>query len=149
MDIEQNFTRLQELIQAIRNLRNEHKVDVKKPVTVLILAPDDAAKLINENREMIELMATSQLKDVRADLPPVPNAARASVSGCEIFIEGLVDADAEKQRVGKRREELTKLIATLEGRVNNEGYVARAPAHLVQQTRDQLAEAKAELAKLG
>ncbi|HEY7090380.1 MAG TPA: class I tRNA ligase family protein, partial [Tepidisphaeraceae bacterium] len=143
------FPKLQEVIQTIRNLRNEYKVDVKRSVAVSILAPGDSARQILDAKEMIELLATCTIKDVRADLQPVANAARATAAGCEIFVEGLVDADAEKQRTTKRRDELTKQIAALEGRLNNTGYIAKAPPNLVQQTKDQLAEAKAELEKLG
>ena len=67
---------------------------------------------------------------------------------CEIFIEDLVDAEAEKQRVNKRIAELEKQIAALEGRLNNPGYLAKAPPHLVEQTKNELEAAKAELAKL-
>ena len=62
---------------------------------------------------------------------------------------GLVDADAEKHRVAKRREELTKQRGALRGRLASESYVAKAPPQLVQQTRDQLAAVEAELARLG
>jgi valyl-tRNA synthetase len=43
---------------------------------------------------------------------------------------------------------LIKQIAALKGRLSNEGYLAKAPPNLVQQTKDQLAAAEAELKKL-
>src|SRR5205085_12292148 len=52
------FPKIQEIVTTIRNLRNENKVDVKKPVTVSIQAPGDACRTIRENRELIELLAT-------------------------------------------------------------------------------------------
>jgi valyl-tRNA synthetase len=143
------FPRLQEIVGAIRQVRNEHKVDPRKSVTVSILAPGDSARQIQSNREMIEMLAVCTIKDVSGDLPPVPNAARASAAGCEIFVEGVVDEGAEKQRQAKRREELTRQITAMRGRLGNEAYTAKAPPHLVKQTQDQLAEAEAELAKLG
>ncbi len=147
-EVEQNFARLQEIIVAIRNVRNEHKVDVKKTVNVLILSPADAAKQINESGEMIELLATCVIREAGPNVKPPPNPTRIVAAGCEIFVEGLVDADAEKQRLVKRREELTRQIAAMKGRLSNQGYIAKAPPHLVKQTQDQLAEAEAELAKL-
>ena len=45
------FPRLQEVIGAIRNLRNEHNVKPSQPVTVSILAPGDSARSIAANRE--------------------------------------------------------------------------------------------------
>ncbi|WP_428937638.1 valine--tRNA ligase [Fontivita pretiosa] len=143
------FPRLQEIIVAIRNLRNQYKVDAKKTVTVSILAPGEAARQIHDAREMIELLATCMLRDVRADLSPIANAARALAAGCEIYVEGLVDPDAERQRIAKRRDELTRQILALRARLSNHAYLAKAPPHLVEQTRTQLTEAEAELAKLG
>jgi valyl-tRNA synthetase len=143
------FPKIQEIIGAIRNIRNEYKVDQRKPVSVCIAAPAEPQRQIETNREMIELLATCVIKEVRADLPAPANAARATAAGCEIFVEGLIDANAEQTRSAKRREELMQKITTLRARKSNEAYMAKAPPHLVKQTEDQLAEAEAELAKLG
>ncbi|HEY8666205.1 MAG TPA: valine--tRNA ligase [Tepidisphaeraceae bacterium] len=143
------FPRLQEIIVAIRNVRNEYKVDVKKPVAVSILAPGDSARQIESNREMIELLATCTIAAASGELKPLENAIRVSAAGCDIFIEGLVDADTEKQRVAKKCEELKKQIAALRSRLANEAYISKAPPHLVQQTKDQLAAAESEAQKLG
>lgn len=143
------FPKLQEIIVAVRTARNDFKVDPKKSVEVSIRAPGDAGRSIENNREMIELLATCALKAVRSDLPAVPNAARSVAAGCEVFIEDLVDETAEKERAAKRCGELQKEIAALRGRLGNEGYLAKAPPHLVQQTKDQLAAKEEEARKLG
>ena len=143
------FSKLQELVAAIRNVRNEYKVDQKKAVTVSIVAPDDAARQIEANKPTIELLATCTIRQVKSELFPPPNSARAQAAGCGIFLENLVDVDAEKQRTAKRRDELTKQISALKARLSNESYISKAPPHLVKQTQDQLAEAEAALAKLG
>jgi valyl-tRNA synthetase len=142
------FPRLQEIVVAIRNIRNQYKVDPRKSVAVSISAPGDSARQIEANRTVIETLATCALKEVRTDLPAPPNAARALAAGCEIFVEGLIDPEAEKQRLGRKREELIKQINALRGRLSNESYTAKAPPHLVKQTQDQLAQAEAELAKV-
>jgi valyl-tRNA synthetase len=141
--------KLQEIIGAIRNLRNEHKVDPKRVVSVSIKPPVDLATHIETNREVIELLATCTLKATSANLAALANAAKTSAAQCEIFVESMADEAAEQQRIGKRRDELAKSISALKGRLANESYTAKAPAHLVQQTRDQLAAAEKELASLG
>ena len=118
-------------------------------MTVSILAADDTAQQLAGNREMIELLATCKLKEVGANLKQPADSTRALAAGVEIFVEGLVDKAADEQRVTKRREELNKQIGALRGRLSNPSYTEKAPAHLVQQTRDQLADAEAELAKFG
>jgi valyl-tRNA synthetase len=144
------FPKLQEVVVAIRNVRNDYKVDPKKPVTVSIQCPgEDATMRVMESREMIELLATCKFATIAPKVTPPPNSVRVPAAAAEVFVEGLVDAEAEKQRDTKRRDELTKLIATLNGRLNNAGYVAKAPPQLVDQTKKQLADAEAELKKLG
>lgn len=143
------FPRLQGIISTIRNLRNEHKVEQKRVVTVHISPPgEDAVRVTNENRELIELLATCSIKQVQSELPPPPNTVRASVNGADVYIEGLVDTSAEPARNAKRREELLKQIAAMKGRLSNEAYIAKAPAALVEQTRQQLTDAETELKKL-
>ena len=51
-----------------------------------------------------------------------------------------VDADAQRERLEKELAELDKSIGALEGRLANPGYTEKAPAHLVEQTREELAQ---------
>jgi valyl-tRNA synthetase len=144
------FSRMQGIIGAIRNLRNEHKVDPKRPVSVSIVPPGpEAVAATLDNRELIESLATCHIQSVAANLTPPAGAIRAHVDGCDIYVEGLVDENAERERLAKKRDDLTRQIAAMKGRLANEAYTAKAPPHLVKQTQDQLAAAEAELAKLG
>jgi valyl-tRNA synthetase len=72
------------------------------------------------------------------------DAAVTVVDDVEIYLHGLVQADAEKARLTKRLDEVAKNVAALHGRLANRAYTDKAPAHLVQQTRDQLAAAERE-----
>jgi valyl-tRNA synthetase len=149
-EAEHVFPRLQEIIGTIRNLRNEHKVDVKKTVTVSIAPPGaDAVRVTLENRELIETLGTCVIKDVRENLPAPSNSVRATVNGaCDVYVEGLVDEGAEAARIEKKKADLAKERGALVGRLSNESYISKAPAHLVEQTKSRLAEVEAELAKL-
>jgi valyl-tRNA synthetase len=142
------FPKLQEIIGAIRNLRNEYKADPKKRVTVSISGSADAARTIESNRELVELLAICTLGQVTPNLPAPAKAARVSAAGCEIFVEGLVDEGADQERKTKRREELIKSISAMTGRLANPSYISKAPPHLVKQTQDQLADLQNELRKL-
>jgi valyl-tRNA synthetase len=142
------FRKIQKIITTIRKLRNDYRVDAKKMVDASILAPEESARQIESNRAMIELLATCRLRAVSPTLAPVAESARAMAAGCEIFVEGLVDLDAGRQSRAKRHEELEKQIRTFKGRLSSEQYTSKAPPQLVQQTKDQLAEAERELEKL-
>jgi valyl-tRNA synthetase len=145
---EQAFTKIQDLISAIRQIRNDRQVNPKQVVAVRIQSPAEQKQTIESTREVIEFLCVCSLAEVAEKITPPANAARAMIGAIEVFVEGLVDPEAEKARSGKRREEVTKQIAAMEGRLSNESYIAKAPPKLVQQTRDQLAALKEELKKL-
>ncbi|MDQ3441443.1 MAG: hypothetical protein M3478_13960, partial [Planctomycetota bacterium] len=107
------------------------------------------ARTIEANREIVELLAICALGQVTPNLAAPDKAARATAAGCEIFVEGLVDEGADRERNAKRRDELVKSIGAMKGRLSNPSYVQKAPPHLVKQTQDQLADLEAELAELG
>jgi valyl-tRNA synthetase len=143
------FPRIQELVVSIRNIRNEMKVDAKKPVTVSIKSSDNASRQIELLRPAIELLAMCSLVGVGSTVEQPAGSTRAAAGDCEVYVQApTADSAADEQRIAKLREDLSKKIATLRGRLANEGYMAKAPAKLVQETRDQLAQAETELAKL-
>ncbi|HEX4123230.1 MAG TPA: valine--tRNA ligase [Tepidisphaeraceae bacterium] len=145
---EKEFAFLQELIVTVRNLRNQYQVDVKRQVPISITGPASAIATVEANRQTIELLASCVVERAASGVAAPADAARAVVGDCEIFAAGLVDAEAEKKRIEKETEALRKAIAALEARLANESYISKAPPALVQQTRDELAKAKAALAKL-
>jgi valyl-tRNA synthetase len=144
-EIEATVASLQEIVGAIREVRNTNKVDPKKKTPVSIDAPDAMTRRITACREFVEILATSELKVVATGIAEPTGAAKTTAAGCSIYVEGVVDAAASE----KRKAELVKQIAAMKGRLGNEAYIAKAPAKLVEETKTQLANAEAELAKLG
>jgi valyl-tRNA synthetase len=142
------FGRIQEIVTAIRKMRNDYKVDLKRRLDVSINAPGEAFGHVKPNQPIIELLAGCRILIVSDMLPPIPGVARSAAAGCDIYVDDLRDAGAERQRAAKREEELLKLVQTLEARLAKESYISKAPEVLVKQTRDQLAQAKEELKKL-
>lgn len=69
------------------------------------------------------------------------NLADAAMAGSE-------DSAAEKDRLTKHLEALRKSEVTLSGRLNNPGYLERAPAKLVEESKAQLAKIHAEIAAI-
>jgi valyl-tRNA synthetase len=143
------FPKVQEIITAIRNVRTQYGVPLKQVIVVSIAASGDAMQTISENRELIELLATCSIKEVKGEIANVANTTHVTAAGCDLYLEGLADPEADKGLKAKKRAELEGKIKARRGRLSNDSYVSNAPAHVVQQTKDELAEAEAELAKLG
>ena len=71
-------------------------------------------------------------------------------------LEGILDFAAERERQEKNLGKLEREAGSLKGRLNNQGFVAKAPAHVIEQAKAELAEkettiekVKAVLARLG
>jgi valyl-tRNA synthetase len=136
--------RLREIVTAVRELRNAQKIDPKKKLPLSIEAGADVAHHLTNNREFIESMAQATLVDVAGRIDPPASSGKTSAAGVTIFVGDLVDAASSE----KRKADLAKTIAALRGRLGNESYIAKAPPKLVQETKDQLAAAEAELSRL-
>ncbi len=62
-----------------------------------------------------------------------------------VYLHDVVDVETEKLRLEKLLADKQKQVKTFEGRLSNEKYVNNAPAHLVQETKDQHLAAVKEL----
>ncbi|MBL9147302.1 MAG: valine--tRNA ligase [Phycisphaerae bacterium] len=140
------FTRMQDLVNAIRNKRGERQVQPKRRIR--LEAPSEILGLIEASEGTVELLAG--LEKV-APLTPerAPDAVAFAFEGHEIILSGLVDmvdAGAERARLTKVIAERERQIAGFRGKLDNAGYVAKAPPEKVEETRQLLASAEADLA---
>ncbi len=143
-EAEQRFERLRSLTESIREARAQQNVGPKRRLTLHV--DKGLSEAIGQGQGLVETLAG--LEKVTMDAAPAGSMV-ITFEGAQRQISGLtdeVDAGAERARLEKKVEDLSKSIAALEGRLNNPGYADKAPAKLVQQTRDQLTAQQAELA---
>jgi valyl-tRNA synthetase len=145
---EREFEEVRELVTAIRNVRSEHQVAPKRKITLHATAA--AQRLMGRAPGLVEtLCGIDRVESGKAAAGGV--AFRAG--GEELFLSNLadagsVDAGAEKDRLSKQLETLKKTEATIAGRLGNPGYVERAPAKLVEESKAQLAKTREEIAAI-
>ncbi len=135
---EDAYERIRSLVSTIREIRAQSQVAPKRKIT--IHAEGSLADDIARWSPMIETLAG--VDTITADEPDGQSAA-FTFEGAEYRLSNLadaLDAGAEKDRLEKELASITKNIAGINGRLSNPGYVDKAPAHLVQQTRDQLTQ---------
>jgi valyl-tRNA synthetase len=85
----------------------------------------------------------------RIDFDRSEGDAMASVGNVELLATPGVDAEAVKARIEERREKLRAEVARAEGKLSNEGFVAKAPADVVDAEREKLEAYRSELDELG
>jgi len=137
------FERADALVAAIRNVRSEQQVKPRRMITMHI--PPALSPLLTAAGGYAESLAGVALVEV-GDAPA--GASPLVFEGKQVALSDMVDAadaGAERDRLTKKAGELEKQIGGLEGRLANKGYVDNAPAHLVEETRAQLAATQADL----
>ena len=140
-----DFTLLQEIVRAIRNLRTEKRVPPSRKVPA-ILAAGDKTPLLREQSATVAFLAQIDpaKMTVGETVSEKPQSAAAlTVLGVEIYLplEGLVDVEAERARLQKELESTLTQIERLEGLLNS-SFAERAPAAVVERERQKLATYK-------
>jgi valyl-tRNA synthetase len=140
---------MMEFITGIRSIRSQMNIPPKKQLPVILKGSQqqDLDRLA-DNQEFLSRLANLESIDVLDG--EAPAAATALVGKMEILIplEGLIDKNAEIQRLDKEITKLEKVIKQSSGKLNNENYVAKAPAEVVQKERDKLTELEQALNQL-
>jgi valyl-tRNA synthetase len=143
-EAEREFERLRALITAVREVRAQHKVSPKRRVT--LHAPAELAAACGAAGPLVATLAG--LESITTT-PPAGAGVAFNFEAAQCHLSNLadaVDAGAEHARLTKLIADLEKSERTLAGRLANPGYSEKAPPAMVQQTRDQLTKAQADLA---
>ncbi len=141
-DVEQQFSVVQEVVRSVRNLRLAANVSPKDALECKVkLKSQDYQQAVTSSKDLIVRLANLKSLDLVDSAPE--KLAVSVIAGGEVYVNlaEYMDVAAEIDRNQKALEKQLKLIATLEGKLNNEGFVARAPAEVVQVEREKLAEA--------
>ena len=123
-------------ITAVRNRRSEMNVPPSKKAKMIIVT--DNTELFRKGIPFFEKLASASEVDVREEKTGIEkNAVNIVVEAAEIFMPlgELVDKDKEAERLGKEKKQLEAEIKRVEGKLNNPGFVSKAPASVVDEER--------------
>ena len=140
-----------ELIRSIRNVRVEMNVPPsKRPSMILVTKPEAMAHAAECESYFIKLAGAAGVK-VQTDKSDIP-ADAVSVVGKfgEMFIplNELIDIEKELDRLSKEIAKAKSEVARAEGKLSNQGFVAKAPEKVIEEERSKLKNSKELLAKL-
>jgi valyl-tRNA synthetase len=150
-EIEEEADLVQRVTFSIRNMRGEMNVPPTAAVRAVVRPNDEkTAQVLRMNAFHVAELARCSEVAVDADAPVPKQAAKTFLSEAEVFLplEGLIDVDAERRRLEKEREGVSRLIESGRARLANEEFLEKAPAEVVQRERDKLEEHEQKLCKL-
>ncbi|OMG53859.1 valine--tRNA ligase [Azonexus hydrophilus] len=142
---EAKVERLKALAHACRNLRGEMNVS---PALRMPLLVTGGGADIAEFAPILQALAKLSEVQIVADMPDDAMAPVAVVGETRLMLKVEIDVAAEKIRLAKEIEKLEKQISIAQGKLNNEGFVARAPAAVIDQEKQRVADFTATLDKL-
>jgi valyl-tRNA synthetase len=132
---------LMDVIRAVRNIRAEVNVPLSKKVELLIKPADDNVLAVLQTNEIYlqRFCGTSTLKMDTALRSP-DKAMTAVVTGAELYLPlaGLIDIEQEIARLEKELKTLHAEVERIEKKLANPGFVAKAPAKVVEEERAKL-----------
>ncbi len=149
---EEDMQAIMEVIKAVRNMRAEMNVPPGKKSSVILQVADERLKqIIEDNVGYVKGLAAAEPLDVWPLTPEKPeNAMTAVTAGCEVYLplRGLIDVDKENQRLGKEQAGLEKEIARIEGKLSNQGFLAKAPPDVVDKEEEKCREYREKLSAI-
>ena len=140
----EQMTVLQDLIGAVRNLRGEMGIQPNVKAPLFVESADDLADYLKYLPMMTRLTEAQQV----TALPESEDASVAVCNGARLMLKVEIDKAAETARLSKEAEKLQKALDKLNAKLSKPGYTEKAPAHLVEKDKADLAELEDKMAKV-
>jgi valyl-tRNA synthetase len=135
---------LQDLIVSVRNLRAELKIEAKAKVPIEAFVPEpETRRLIEENRVAILSDRSANVEKVAfVDTPLAKLAGSRHTAQFDVHVvyERKIDVAAECARLKRELVKIDNEISSARQQLQNDGFVANAPADVVENRRKRLAE---------
>ncbi len=140
---------IMEALKAVRNQRSEMNIPPSKKAKVYIKT--DQPSVFAQGTGFFEKLAgASEAIVADESFTPPQNAVSCVVPGAQIFmpLDDLVDKEKELARLTKEKDRLLGEIKRVEGKLNNQGFIAKAPEKVVEEERQKGEKYREMLAKV-
>jgi valyl-tRNA synthetase len=140
--MEHRIARMQELVRMVREVRNRYTVDAKTSLDVCVRCDEAVAHDFSLLAPFITMLATVGRLECGPQVRKPAQSASQVHPEFEVYVSlaGLIDVEAEITRVEKQLAEKRKHLQGAQAKLENANFVGRAPADVVQQQRDLVAD---------
>lgn len=142
-EAERGMNAIMDSIKAIRNMRAEVNANPGKKIPAIMLVSEDLREVVANNDSYIKLLGgidNLELRPLNGEKPE--NAMAAVVTGIEVYLPlaGLIDVEKETQRLSKELASMEKDLQRAGGKLNNAGFLAKAPEDVIAKERAKYEE---------
>ncbi|TBU94464.1 valine--tRNA ligase [Phytopseudomonas dryadis] len=142
---------VKQLMLGVRQIRGEMKISMAKRIDIIVAnASAEDLRRLDDNAPLLNKLAKLESVRVLEASEEAPMSATALVGEMQVLVPmaGLIDKEAELARLDKEIQRLQGEVARVGGKLANPGFVAKAPAEVLDKERAKLAEAEQALGKL-
>ncbi|MGI8498739.1 MAG: valine--tRNA ligase [Gemmatimonadaceae bacterium] len=135
------FELVRESVSAVRQIKADYGIPLGKSVDAVLVARDGAARTLEEERALIGHLARAQVRTA-TEVPSGAAAHAVLTDGSEVIVPlaGTIDVEKECHKLRTELAQLETQLAALRQRLDNHGFVSRAPAHVVEAERAKSTE---------
>jgi valyl-tRNA synthetase len=145
--IEIEMQLLQEIIAAARTRRAEMKLDPKALLDGVLYSQYSAVDVANQHYAAIQKLANVRLELRKEAAPPSAHVISRPAFDLELKVPP-ANLGEQRRRLEKEREQLEKNIANSTRQLDDETFLSRAPAHVVESIKTKLVDYQTQLAKV-
>ena len=142
---------VKQFIVGIRQIRSGMDIKPGKPLPVILQNYQDEDRgRVERNYHYLENLARIESIQWLQKSEEAPESATALVGEMQILIPmaGLIDKEAELNRLGKEIDKLENEIKRVDGKLNNKNFVDKAPEAVVEKERNKLRDIQGSLEQL-
>ena len=146
--VEAQVATMQAWCVAIRETRARYQVAPRERLPARFSADGDAAAVLHATAPLLANMAGLSDVAIAVDVERTADAATVVHGQAKAYLIGVVDLATERTKLKKQADQLVGRIAGIEKKLGNAGFVAKAPAAVVDRERQNLTELQTQLASV-
>jgi valyl-tRNA synthetase len=143
--IEEQIRIVQETTRAIRDIRSQYNIAPSVKLTASAKAPAAVAEALNAGADLVCQLAGLEGFQAAEGIAKPNNAATAIVEGTQVYVHNVIDAEAERTRLLKQKQEIEQAKKAVEAKLANENFVTRAKPEVVAQAREKSLQLQEQL----
>jgi valyl-tRNA synthetase len=145
--IEEQFALFHAALSALREIRSRQNIPPRKPISFSVQCDSSTAELLEPLREHFVALTRAEPIALGGDVAVPSTHAAVQLPDMKVLVDlaGLIDVEAEVERLEKQQQRLTGSIAGKKKKLANQNFIQRAPVDVVQREKDSLAQLEEQL----